>query len=89
MDINKRGSIKENIIMEDIADALNINRNEIKFDSSSDYFQEWDSMGTINLISFIESKYECKFELMEMPLFNSVKSILELLKKKGFDIEHN
>ena len=87
MDNDKRRIIKLETILEDIADALNINYLEIKIDSSSDYFQKWDSMGTINLIASLENKYECKFELMEMPLFNNVKSILQLLKNKGIDIE--
>ena len=87
MDNDKRRIIKLETILEDIADALNINYLEIKIDSSSDYFQKWDSMGTINLIAYLENKYECKFELMEMPLFNNVKSILQLLKNKGIDIE--
>ena len=45
-------------------------------------------MGTINLITSLEEKYSCKFDLLEIPLFNNVKSILKLLEKKGFDIKY-
>ena len=89
MDKDKGDSIKVETILQDIAIALNINYDEINFDSTSDYFQEWDSMGTINLIAFLEEKYECKFDLMEMPLFSSVKAILELLRKKGVEVRYD
>ncbi len=88
MDRARGEAIKVETILEDIAIALNINYDDLKIDSSSDYFQEWDSMGTINLITSLEEKYDCKFDLLEIPIFNSVNSILELLKKKGVDIKY-
>jgi acyl carrier protein len=88
MDRAKGNSIEVETILRDIAISLNINYDEIKIDSSSDYFQEWDSMGTINLITSLEEKYSCKFDLLEIPLFNNVKSILKLLEKKGFNIKY-
>ena len=88
MDRSKEKSIEIETIFRDIAISLNINYDEIKIDSSSDYFQEWDSMGTINLITSLEEKYNCKFDLLDIPLFNNVKSILKLLEKKGFDIKY-
>ena len=88
MDRSKEKSIEIETIFSDIAISLNINYDEIKIDSSSDDFQEWDSMGTINLLTSLEEKYNCKFDLLEIPLFNNVKSILKLLEKKGFDIKY-
>ena len=44
MDRAKGNSIEVETILRDIAISLNINYDEIKIDSSSDYFHEWDSM---------------------------------------------
>tara|TARA_B100000700_G_scaffold249052_1_gene279166 strand:- start:1825 stop:2097 length:273 start_codon:yes stop_codon:yes gene_type:complete len=84
---DRKQPIKTQAIIKDIEFALNLDDDQLNAESSSNDFQEWDSMGTINLIAFLEDKYDCKFDLLEMPLFNNVKAILEILKKKGLEIE--
>ena len=87
MDRDGKKPIKTQVIIKDIAFALNLEHDQINVQSSSDDFQEWDSMGTINLIAFLEDKYKFKFDLMDMPLFNNIEAIIEILKKKGLEIE--
>ncbi|WP_320675032.1 acyl carrier protein [Prochlorococcus sp. MIT 1341] len=87
MDTNGKHSLDIKSLLMDVSYALNIDQAKLSIDSTSVDYEEWDSMGTISLIAHIEDKYNCKFDLMEMPLFNNVKSIFELLEKKGLDIK--
>lgn len=69
-----------------IADLFEEDVNKINLDTVKEDLERWDSMGTIDLITQLESTYQVSFELMEVENLTSIKAIVEALQQKGVTI---
>ncbi len=69
-----------------LASALSVDPSLMNKDTSANDLNEWDSLGTINLITTLEAGIGIKLDILEIPLLISVHSIIELLKSKGYSI---
>ena len=62
--------------------ALN-NKAKITLSSRFEEVKGWDSLGHMKIISAIEKKLSCSFEIDDIIGINTVKKLIELTKKKG------
>ncbi len=69
-----------------LATALCIDPSRMNKDTSANDLNEWDSLGTINIITTLEEGIGIKFDILDIPLLISVDSIIELLKTKGYSL---
>lgn len=61
--------------------ALN-NKSKITLSSQFEQVKGWDSLGHMKIISAIEKKLSCSFEIDEIIGINTVKKLIDLTKKK-------
>jgi len=60
--------------------VLDVDKYLINDDSSTDSFEEWDSMNHMNLIVALEEEFECEFDeedIENMINFNVIKNNIE------------
>jgi|TARA_Y100000310_G_C20553314_1_gene749232 acyl carrier protein len=79
--------LKDNII-KIAADIFSVEHSEIKLSSKQEDFENWDSMGHLNLIMSIEEKLNVKFrstDVMEMQSVNDIVIKIEELSITHFD----
>jgi acyl carrier protein len=79
--------LKDNII-KIAADIFSVEQSEIKLSSKQEDFENWDSMGHLNLIMSIEEKLNVKFrstDVMEMQSVNDIVIKIEELSITHFD----
>jgi len=86
MDKNDRSTLALSEILILLASALNLDLSSVDRTTSSNDLEEWDSLGTINIITTLESNLGLKLDILEIPLLISVPSIIELLVSKGYQI---
>ncbi len=65
-----------------IADALNINKEQISDNSSREDIDNWDSMGHLNIIMAIERKFNVSFSTEEAINSASVLQLAKVLEGK-------
>jgi acyl carrier protein len=69
-----------------IADLFEEDAQKVNLETVKDDLERWDSMGTIDLVTQLESTYKISFELMEVENLTSVKAIVESLQAKGVQL---
>ena len=68
-----------------IQKALNLKTGSLSIKSSANNVKKWDSLGHLNILVALDSSFSGKIsKIEEMATANSVKSILNLLKKNSF-----
>jgi acyl carrier protein len=80
-------NLKDNII-KIAADIFSVEQSEINLSSKQEDFENWDSMGHLNLIMSIEEKLNVKFrstDVMEMQSVNDIVIKIEELNITQFD----
>ena len=80
-------NLKDNII-KIAADIFSVQQSEIKLSSKQEDFENWDSMGHLNLIMSIEEKLNVEFrstDVMEMQSVNDIVIKIEELNITQFD----
>ena len=65
-----------------ISKALNISTKKINDKSKSNDFEEWDSLGQLEIITSLDKKFKGKLNLNEITEVDDVKKIIGFLKKK-------
>ena len=66
-----------------IADALQISSAELSEDSISDDIDNWDSMGTMNILLALEAEFGLRLAPGQTCKLQSVQGIVELLQTAG------
>jgi acyl carrier protein len=74
-------SIK-NRLKQVMADVLNIKPSEIKDGTTADDVEDWDSLAHVDLIIAVETEFNIKFTLNEIPKATSFPEILKIVETK-------
>ena len=69
-----------------ISSLLQIPENEIINESSMENVENWDSLKHIELLTYIEEKFDIKLETEEMIQMTNYEEIKRILRKKGIGI---
>ena len=69
-----------------LAKILNVKLNKINLRTNSKNLDEWDSLGSLNIITFLEKKFRNKIKKLDVKDTTSVRSIIKLLKKNKINI---
>mgnify|MGYP001299163686 FL=1 len=80
---NKENNKKIFIILSKI---LEVNLRKINIKSNSKNLEEWDSLGSLNIMSFLEKKFKNKIKKFNVEDTSSVKNIIKLLKKNKIQL---
>lgn len=75
-----------NQLLQLLAKCLNTNESELSIDTKSDDLNSWDSVAVINLAISLEEEYGVSFTAEEVEKFNSVKAIIEILRRREIAI---
>tara|TARA_B100000029_G_C16714812_1_gene644642 strand:- start:154 stop:402 length:249 start_codon:yes stop_codon:yes gene_type:complete len=76
--------ITQNEVILIIQKALNLKSGLISIKSSANNVKNWDSLGQLNILVALDSSFNGKISNIEqMATANSVKSIINLLKKNS------
>tara|TARA_B100000427_G_C14968562_1_gene359936 strand:+ start:53 stop:298 length:246 start_codon:yes stop_codon:yes gene_type:complete len=68
------------IIIKTIEETLGLKKGSINEKSKSVNYENWDSLGIINIITALEHELEIKFKIDDYEKFNSVNEINKILK---------
>ena len=66
-----------------VANALNIDATDVDEDSGLDATPNWDSLRNVILITEVERAYDVEFDLDTLGKATSVRTLRELLARKG------
>ncbi len=66
-----------------IASLFGLDPKDVNDATSQGDVQQWDSMGTVMLISELESAFDIEFDLMELAALKSVGEIRKVLESRG------
>jgi acyl carrier protein len=75
-----------NQLLQLLAQCLNTSESELSIDTKSDDLDTWDSVAIINLAISLEGEYGVSFTAEEVEQFNSVKAIVEVLRRREIAI---
>ena len=65
-----------------LSDLLDRDENDFTMNSTSDQFENWDSIATINLAVALEDEYGISLSAEDVESLSSVQAIVSVLKKK-------
>ena len=69
--------VNREFVVSGIAESLEIEISQLNITSSSSDFEEWDSLGHISIMSFLDKNYD---EITErVPDFASATSVIEII----------
>jgi len=69
--------VNKEFVVNGIAESLEIDINQVSITSKSSDFEEWDSLGHISIMSFLDKNFN---EITErVPDFASATSVLEII----------
>jgi acyl carrier protein len=66
-----------------VASLFGLRAEDVNDTTSQDTVEQWDSMGTVTLISELEGAFDVEFDLMELVAFRSVGEIRNVLASRG------
>jgi|TARA_B100001964_G_C13963055_1_gene478545 acyl carrier protein len=69
-----------------LAKILNVKLNKINLRTNSKNLDEWDSLASLNIITFLEKKFRNKINKLDVKDTTSARSIIKLLKKNKIKI---
>lgn len=69
-------------LLKDIAQAIHVDPTEMSLTSTNEDFDEWDSMGVLEILTMLDSKYGLRVGAGEASACNSVAGIVQLLESK-------
>ena len=69
-----------------LAKVLSVKVKKINLNTSTKNLEEWDSLGKLNIISYLEKKYKSKIKKFNVEDTDSVKKIIKLLQKNKIKI---
>ena len=70
-------------VLESIANALQVSPEELTEASTSESIENWDSMGTMNILLSLETDFGLRLSPGQTNRLQSVKGIVELLQEAG------
>ena len=70
-------------VLESIASALQVSPEELTEASTSESIENWDSMGTMNILLSLETDFGLRLSPGQTNRLQSVKGIVELLQEAG------
>ena len=69
-----------------LAKVLNVKSSKVNIKTSSKNLDEWDSLGSLNIMTFLEKKFKNKIKKFDVKETDSVKKIIKLLEKNKVKI---
>ena len=69
-----------------LAKVLNVKSSKVNIKTSSKNLDEWDSLGSLNIMTFLEKKFKNKIKEFDVKETDSVKKIIKLLEKNKVKI---
>lgn len=69
-----------------LSDLLDRDENDFTMDSTSDQFENWDSIAIINLAVALEDEYGISLTALDVESLTSVQAIVNVLKKKDVSV---
>jgi acyl carrier protein len=69
-----------------LSDLLDRNENDFTVDSTSDQFENWDSIATINLTVALEDEFGISLSAKDVESLTSVQAIVNVLQKQGVSV---
>ena len=69
-----------------LSDLLDRDENDFTMDSTSDQFENWDSIATINLAVALEDEYGISLSAVDVESLTSVQAIVNVLKKQDVSV---
>lgn len=69
-----------------LSDLLDRDENDFSLDSSSDQFETWDSVATINLTVALEDEFGVVLSAEDVESLTSVRAIMNVLQKQGVSL---
>lgn len=69
-----------------LSDLLDKDENDFTMSSTSDQFENWDSIATINLAVALEDEYGLSLSALDVESLTSVQAIVNVLKKQGVSV---
>lgn len=76
-----------NLLYKIISDVFQIDIDSIDEDTSQDTVSSWDSMGMVNLVNELESRFKVEFGLLEIADLRTVGIIKSMLEGKGISFQ--
>ncbi len=74
--------ITEDEIINIVAEAIGVEKNDLNMDSSMSDFSEWDSLGHLTILSSLDEKLGDKYEESEeLSSANTVREIYNAINK--------
>ena len=77
----KKNNKKNKKLFSTLAKILELNPSKINVKSSNKNLDEWDSLGSLNIMSFLDKKFRNKMKKFHVEDATSVKSIIKLLDR--------
>lgn len=72
-------------VEEIFSQCMDLPRDKVNAELSTDSTSNWDSMATVNLIAELEGVFAIQIEPEEFASFTSFTNVVEVLRKKGID----
>ncbi len=70
-------------LLANIAQAIHVDPAGLSLKSVNEDFEEWDSMGVLEILTMLDAKYGLRVGAGEASSCNSVAGIIKLLDSKG------
>ena len=68
--------------IERLADALELDNNDIEMSLDFKELEEWDSLASLSLIAMLDEEYEVELESEDLDALNTVKDLYLFVKSK-------
>jgi acyl carrier protein len=73
---------KEQLLI-NIANAIHVDPKNVSLESMNEDFDEWDSMGVLEILTMLDSKYGLRVGAGDASACNSVQGIIQILEING------
>ena len=70
-----------------LSTVFHVKEEEININMTKDDISTWDSLTHMDLITSLEEKFSVSFEIQDIIIMDTIKSIIEVLKRKGVEID--
>ena len=70
-----------------LSSVFHVKSDDIHINMTKDDISTWDSLTHMDLITSLEETFSISFEIQDIIIMDTVKSIIEVLKRKGVEID--
>jgi len=73
-------------LIEIVSRVLKVSRSQVTWDLRQQDVETWDSLEHLNLVMELESAFEVTLQTEDVPGMDSVRGIVDALRKRGADL---